>query len=118
MGCTYTNPLAWAQLDKKDQFPPDVQFPTRNKGVNLRSFGKPLSDQSFLTQSVLAFYHLGPAVFQMQPRFNSQYLCAWAGETTEETCPLDVQTITNDQLLENIFLMKPSMYSLTHLKAD
>lgn len=44
--------------------------------------------------------------------------CAWAGEMVEKTCPLDVQTITNDQLLENILPMKLSVYSLTHLKAD
>lgn len=39
-------------------------------------------------------------------------------EMSEESRPLDVQTITNDQLLENTLLMKPSAYSLTHLRAD
>lgn len=79
---------------------------------------KPLSDHSFLTQSILAFYLLGPAVFQTQPWFYPLHPCVRGGEMAGETCPLDVQTLTNPQLLEITPLTKASVCSLSHRKAD
>lgn len=74
------------------------------------------SDQSFLTRSVLAAHLWGPEVFQTWPCFAASP--CMGQEVSEETCPLDVQTITNEPLLENTLLMKPSAYSLTHRGAD
>lgn len=90
----------------------------RKKDGNLKTLQSinSFSDQSFLTHSGLAAHLLGPAVFQTRPWFAASPCTGQ--EMSEETCPLDVQTITNDQLLENTLLMKPSAHSLTHLRAD
>lgn len=95
-------------------FHPMCSSPMRKKDGNLRSFYK-------------RFFW--PVIFNLFCSGYSSFGSSSVSNTTMVSCipvhgpgngwgNLDVQTITNDQLLENTLLVKPSAHGLTHSRAD